>query len=63
MFTQEELAAERWLPIAGFDGYEVSDLGRVRSWRPLNGKNRCVHRADLIAATFNSSCHFHWGTT
>lgn len=22
---------ERWLPIAGFDGYEVSDLGRVRN--------------------------------
>lgn len=22
---------ERWLPIAGHDGYEVSDLGRVRS--------------------------------
>jgi hypothetical protein len=22
---------ERWLPVVGFDGYEVSDLGRVRS--------------------------------
>jgi hypothetical protein len=26
---------ERWLPVAGYDGYEVSDRGRVRSWRPL----------------------------
>ncbi len=24
---------ERWLPIPGFPGYEVSDLGRVRSWK------------------------------
>jgi hypothetical protein len=23
---------ERWRPVTGFDGYEVSDLGRVRSW-------------------------------
>lgn len=24
---------ETWKPVVGFDGYEVSDLGRVRSWR------------------------------
>lgn len=24
---------ETWKPIPGFDGYEASDLGRVRSWR------------------------------
>ena len=24
---------ERWLPVVGFPGYEVSDLGRVRSYR------------------------------
>lgn len=24
---------EQWKPVAGFDGYEVSDLGRVRSWK------------------------------
>ncbi len=23
---------ERWAPVVGFDGYEVSTLGRVRSW-------------------------------
>lgn len=27
---------ERWLPVVGFPGYEVSDLGRVRCWRPCN---------------------------
>lgn len=30
-------AEEDWKPVAGFDGYEVSDLGRVRSWRPYRG--------------------------
>lgn len=29
--TSDELQAERWLPVVGFDGYEVSDMGRVRS--------------------------------
>jgi hypothetical protein len=31
--TPEELARERWLPIPDWDGYEVSDMGRVRSWK------------------------------
>lgn len=25
---------ERWLPIPGYDGYEASNLGRIRSWKP-----------------------------
>ncbi|MDW9568066.1 hypothetical protein GHK65_28670 [Sinorhizobium meliloti] len=29
--------AEEWRPVEGYPGYEVSDLGRVRSWRS-NGK-------------------------
>jgi predicted XRE-type DNA-binding protein len=29
---------ERWLPIENFPGYEVSDLGRVRSYRKRAGK-------------------------
>lgn len=38
-FTADELAAERWLPVVGWEGlYEVSDLGRVRS---LPAARRC----------------------
>jgi hypothetical protein len=29
---------ERWLPIPGFDEYEVSDQGRVRSWNARRTK-------------------------
>lgn len=29
--------SERWLPVPGYDGYEVSDLGQVRSWHPWRG--------------------------
>lgn len=28
-----ESSRERWLPIPGFDGYDVSSHGRVRSWK------------------------------
>lgn len=36
---------ERWLPVTGFDGYEVSDHGRVRSldrqiWKAASGSGR-----------------------
>lgn len=32
---QTQAAVESWRPVVGFPGYEVSDLGRVRSyWRP-----------------------------
>ena len=27
-----------WKPIPNYEGYEVSDLGEVRSWNPRNGK-------------------------
>lgn len=29
---------ETWKQIVGFEGYEVSDLGNVRSWRSKNGR-------------------------
>lgn len=32
--------AERWSPVAGWDGYEVSDAGSVRSWRNRGGVRR-----------------------
>lgn len=34
---------EIWKPIPGYDGYEVSDLGRVRSWRYGGGRG-CYRR-------------------
>ena len=31
---------EEWKVIKGFIGYEVSSLGRVRSFRPRNGRGK-----------------------
>ncbi len=33
VYTDTELDREEWRPIAGYPGYEVSDLGRTRSFR------------------------------
>ncbi len=34
------MSSEEWRPIPGFDGYEVSDKGRVRSYlSPRKGKS------------------------
>lgn len=38
---------ERWLPVAGFDGYEVSDFGRVRSWR-RSGRASSMRKTPLV---------------
>ena len=63
----EFYAAERWLPIAGFEGlYEVSDFGRVRSLdRIVESKNhpsqqRRLLRGRLLCQTKNKptgSCY------
>jgi len=46
----EFYAAERWLPIAGFEGlYEVSDFGRVRSLdRIVESKNHPIQQKRLL---------------
>ena len=31
-----DYSKEMWRPVVGFDGYEVSNMGRVRSWRSNN---------------------------
>jgi len=33
---------ERWKPIPNFEDYEVSDLGRVRSWKRHGGTGRAL---------------------
>jgi hypothetical protein len=34
--TNSDKTPERWLPVPGFPGYDVSDQGRVRSyWRKV----------------------------
>ena len=35
--TIPDAVQERWLPVEGFEGYEVSDLGRVRSFWKARG--------------------------
>lgn len=41
---------ERWLPVPGWDGYEVSDIGRVRSWWVRWGRSgRRANRPTLLS--------------
>lgn len=42
---------ERWLPIEGFPGYEVSDQGRVRCWRPRTHTAKAPTEPRLVAST------------
>lgn len=45
--------AERWLPIPGFDGYEVSDLGRVMSYKSKTPR--------LLKLHLNTNGYIHAG--
>jgi len=45
---QSEAAEELWRPVAGFPGYEVSSMGRLRSWKPLRmGAELPIHPREL----------------
>jgi len=37
-FSKKELEGEKWKPVDDFPGYDVSNLGRTRSWRNNRGK-------------------------
>jgi len=37
--SRQDLASERWAPIKGYEWYEISTLGRVRSWAPRKHRN------------------------
>lgn len=37
-----------WKPIAGFDGYEISDSGEVRCWNSQNGKGEKLDEPRLL---------------
>lgn len=39
---------EEWRPIEDFPGYEVSSFGRVRSFRPLNGRGPLTKTPRLL---------------
>lgn len=41
------MKTEEWRPIKGWEGYEVSDLGRVRSYRTTSG--RLIDNPHLLA--------------
>ena len=42
--SEDELAGEVWKEIKGYPFYEVSNLGRVRSWMPRGGRCRSTDR-------------------
>jgi hypothetical protein len=47
VMAQRHEAAERWLPIESWPGYEVSDLGRVRSWKQRSPGRVWLPRYDM----------------
>lgn len=59
-FTTNELDAEQWRAVDGFNGYEVSSLGRVRSWRPVRN---CAPRPDnprIVVQCRNGKGYLHF---
>lgn len=52
------LEAERWLPVVGFNGYEVSNLGRVRSYL-RQGARGFIHSQPVMLATHLNTSGYH----
>lgn len=52
-------SAEEWRSVAGFSGYEVSSFGRVRSWRPINGRPETITIDPRILAQTKSAAGGH----
>lgn len=42
MKHSETLPGEEWRPVVGYPEYEVSSLGRIRSWKGLGGAGRAA---------------------
>ncbi len=52
---------EIFLPIEGFHGYEVSNLGRVRSFRPIHGRGPLVSKARILKFGKNKNGYLQVG--
>jgi hypothetical protein len=49
--VDDPTSVERWLPVVGYEGYEVSDLGRVRSVdRVIRGRWGAQRRKGVLMA-------------
>lgn len=51
-------ALETWLPVAGYDGYEVSDCGRVRSWRRQGPSTNLASKPHLLQPATHPDGYF-----
>ena len=50
---------ERWAQVVDFYGYEVSDHGRVRSWRPRTGRGAMAKEPRVIKPAANRLGYLH----
>lgn len=50
---------EEWKPIDGFSGYEVSNFGQVRSFRPKNGRGGLTETPRLLKQGFGKGKQYY----